>query len=160
MELVAQCSEARAQARHCNRVVGHVHPARRGRLVEHRGGALRDGGVRECEPVRAEAGDRHEGIARAHRATVLHEPGHHDIGRHAIDVRQQFRQRHRARHGATSRRSATSTDGATCATPGVSACAFACAASQVSMSSGGTSISRNVPAMTSLNTGAATAPPP
>src|SRR3546814_10702313 len=87
--------------------------------------------------------DRDEGIARRDRAAVEHQAGDRQLRWHGGHVGKQPRQRHRAAHGWPPA-------GAGFPIP----CFFntlACAASQVSMSSGGTSISRSEPSMTLWN---------
>src|SRR5690606_37920091 len=123
----------------------------------------------EGQAMGAEAGDGDEGVAGAQLAAVHHQPGNGEVARQR-DVGQQARQRHRAAHGMPPAigggRGESITSGSSIAfgSGGTSAWRLASplawAASQVSMSSGGTSISRSAPSMIRWNTGADTQPPP
>src|SRR5690606_4072439 len=97
--------------------------------------------------------------ARTHVAAVEHQARHLQRRRYTDHVRQQLRQWHRAAHGVAPRCAAATVD----ATVAGAAARFAlarlassaaCAASQVSMSSGGTSIRRSAPSITRANNGA------
>src|SRR5690606_41135945 len=108
-----------------------------------------------------ETGDSDEGITGPDLPSVYHQAGDFPGGIDAGHVRQQARQRDGGRvaacHGCAPLSAAPSgSTGAASSGPRF----LACAAIQVSMSSGGTSISRSAPSITDLNTGAAVAPPP
>src|SRR5690606_36170137 len=102
-----------------------------------------------------------EAVAGAHLAAVEHQARHLERGRHALDVGQQLAQAHAGAHWRTPAPASGGRDAvARGAAPARSfSCCLACSASQVSMSSGGTSISRSAPSITFWNTGPATAPP-
>src|SRR5690606_26627828 len=98
----------------------------------------------------AEAADRHERVALTDRAAVLHQAGHDQPGGNAGNVGEQLRERHLPAHCAPPVAGIAAPPAARARL----ASSAACAASQVSMSSGGTSISRSAPSMTRANSGA------
>src|SRR5690606_5686914 len=110
-----------------------------------------------------EPADRHEGIARLHLAAVHHQPGNDEVARQR-DVGQQARQRHRPAHGSpptpdiAGGRVGSSAPGSSIASGNGASAAprlaspLACAASQVSMSSGATTITRLASSNTARNT--------
>ncbi len=172
MEQVAHRPESRAQAGNGDGVVRRRILVRCGRLEQDRRGSrgLRPGAERQS--VGAETGDGDERVARLHFAAVHHQPGNGDVARQR-DVGQEARERHGAIHRRTpaavpawiiaggivrssskASSSAAGSCGSPCLTLGLAP--LRRAASQVSMSSGGTSISRNESSITLRNTGADT----
>src|SRR5690606_29569165 len=111
--------------------------------------------------VGAEAGDGDEAVAGTHRAAIEDQARDLQRLRDAGDVGKEFAQGHAAAHwrppGAGAAATPAAVRGALRAR--AASCWLACCASQVSMSSGGTSIRRSAPSMTLLNTGADTKPP-
>src|SRR5690606_21037400 len=107
-----------------------------------------------------EAGDREERMAGLDVTAVERQSRHDEIARHARHVRQEVGQWHGPAHclasAAVSACDATTVPRSPFPVP---AFVFRCAASHDSMSSGGTSISRSAPCITSWNTGPDTEPP-
>src|SRR5690606_42065884 len=109
-----------------------------------------------------------EGSARTQVAAARDQARALQRGGHADHVGQQLGQRHGAAHGVAPLRLAGRTGATTGAAEAVAvpvalarlASSADCAASQVWMSSGGTSISRRAPSITRANSGAEIQPPP